>query len=100
MARKKKSGARPNLPKETLKRARREAGGGDFVIAEQPEARSAKPAKKKKKAAAARQTAPVVKTMTEEDLAHEYAYVVSDLRNMGLLAGTLFAILVVLSFFL
>ena len=98
MARKKKSGARPNLPKETLKRARREAGGGDFVIAEQPESRPAKP--KKKKAAAARQTAPVVKTMTEEDLAHEYAYVVSDLRNMGLLAGALFAFLVVLSFFL
>jgi hypothetical protein len=37
---------------------------------------------------------------TMEDLAAEYSYVLGDLRNMGLLAGALFALLIILSFIL
>ncbi len=90
MARKKTT-SRPNLPAETLRRARREITGQDVAV---PEAR---PKKK-------RDTPPDVDTtvrkITMEDLASEYAYVATDLRNMGLLAGALFIFLIILSFVL
>ena len=39
-------------------------------------------------------------TVTVEDLAKEYAYVISDLRNMGILAAGLFAALILVSLIL
>jgi hypothetical protein len=89
MARK-KSTRRINLPEETLDRARRVAAGEEVVF-EKPA-----PVKSKPKSAAPDASAAVKKT-TMEDLAKEYAYVVNDLRNMGLLAATLFLLLILLS---
>ncbi len=88
MARKKTS-HRPNLPTETLNRARQQAGQDTVVPA-------ARPARQKNKL----DVDTSVKKVTMEDLANEYAYVVTDLRNMGLLAAALFALLIVLSFVL
>lgn len=88
MARKKTS-HRPNLPTETLNRARQSAGQ-DFVVPAAPPARS------KNKL----EVDTSIKKVTMEDLAKEYAYVVTDLRNMGLLAAALFLMLIVLSFLL
>jgi hypothetical protein len=89
MARKKTT-SRPNLPQEALDHARRQAN--------QPTATQATSGRSKKKTSKA-QPAPAVK-VTTEDLAKEYAYVISDLRNMGLLAAALFAALILVALFL
>ena len=81
MARK-KSTNRPNLPETALEQARREASGTAF--------QAAKPQQAAAPVAAAART-------TMDDLAREYAYVVTDLRNMGILAALLFVFLVVLA---
>ena len=94
MARKKAT-SRPNLPQETLERARREATGQTGY--QPPAPKSAEPTPKKR--ATKTQAAPVVK-VTTEDLAKEYAYVISDLRNMGILAAGLFAALILVSLIL
>lgn len=39
-------------------------------------------------------------TMTSQELREEYWYVYNDLKRIGMVAGTLFAVLIVLSFFL
>ena len=93
MARKKAT-SRPNLPQEALERARREASGQPVYQPAAPKA-EAKP----KKRATNVQAAPVAK-VTVEDLAKEYAYVISDLRNMGILAAGLFAALILVSLLL
>jgi hypothetical protein len=93
---------KPNLPQETLERARREmARRGVAPVAEtpavaQPAASQAKQAAKPtaKPAAARRYVAP------EVDLSEEYAYVLRDLKNMGLLAAVLGAFLVAASVFI
>ena len=95
MARKKAS-SRPNLPQEVLDRARREASG---EIAYQSTASMAESKGKKKNKGSKTAAAPVVQT-TVEDLSKEYAYVITDLRNMGILAAALFLILIIMSFFL
>ena len=81
MARK-KSVNRPNLPQTALAQARRDASGVGTAMPSKQAAASA---------------GTVVKT-TMEDLAVEYAYVVNDLRNMGILAAALFLFLVALAF--
>jgi len=43
---------------------------------------------------------PASKARGPVDLRREYAYVASDLKNMGMLAATFIAVLVVLSFFI
>jgi hypothetical protein len=86
MARKKSK--RTNISQAALDRARREAAG-DLPVAPPPAAKISKSGKV--------QTEDQHKT-TLEDLAKEYAYVLTDLRSMGVLAGALFAVLIVLSF--
>jgi len=89
MARKKTS-RRPNISQEALDRARREASGQPYVPpAPQPESAPARSGKA---------PAAEVRKTTAEDLAAEYAYVLTDLRSMGTLALALFAVLIVLSF--
>lgn len=82
---------RPNLPQETLERARREmAISGAIEIAETPKAaaEAAQPAAVKPKRA----------FVPHHDLRTEYAYVMNDLRNMAVLAATFMVVLVALSF--
>ncbi len=91
MARKKAS-RRTNIAQEALDRARREASGQLYTP----------PAPKPESPPARSSRAPVteVRKTTVEDLAAEYAYVATDLRNMGMLALALFAALIILSFIL
>ncbi len=87
----KKSSARPNIPQETLERARQRAAGRvDLPVEVSAASGGAVPRSR------VQQIAPQMTTM--EDLAAEYSYVLVDLRNMGLLAGALFAFLIILSF--
>jgi hypothetical protein len=82
---------RPNLPQETLERARRElAQSGVIEITETPKGavESAQPAVVKPKRV----------FVSHTDLRTEYAYVMNDLRNMAMLAATFLVVLVALSF--
>ncbi len=92
MARK-QSRTRPNLPEETLRRARRQARG-------QQEAEKAPAGSAPAHTHPPQKAEAHLKKVTVEDLANEYAYVVTDLRNMGLLAAALFLFLVVLALIL
>ncbi len=88
----KKTNRRPNLPEQTLARARRELANSPYmppspVVSEAP----ADPAPAR--------PAPV-RAARQVDLRQEYAYVVNDLKNMGILAGTLMALLVVIALIL
>jgi hypothetical protein len=90
-----KKSRKPNLPQETLARARRELYG------------TAQPAKQESAPAptadAAPQAAPKRKPAyvpRKVDLREEYAYVITDLRNMAVLAAGLMVVLVVMSFFI
>jgi hypothetical protein len=85
---------RPNLPSETLERARRELQRSG----ELPE----QPAPHAEAQAAPQPVAPAVpasKARGPVDLRREYAYVVSDLKHMAMLAAAFMGVLVVLSFF-
>ena len=81
---------RPNIPESTLERARRQMGDMPAAPAPAPAQDASAPA------------APVPrrKRLSSADLSAEYAYVVTDLQNMGVLAVTFLAILIALSFFL
>jgi len=86
---------RPNLPSETLERARRELQHiGE--LPEQPALRSEAPSAPSPVV----QAAPASKARGPVDLRREYAYVVSDLKHMGMLAAAFMAVLIVLSFFI
>jgi hypothetical protein len=84
---------RPNLSQETLERARREMSKASQVV-ETPASAAQPSATGAAKAAAKRVPVP------HEDLSIEYAYVITDLRNMAVLAATMMIILVILSFFI
>ncbi len=88
MARKKTKNV--NISQEALVRARREAAGETYVP----------PAHTNQRQSSAQALASNVHKTTHEDLAQEYGYVLTDLRNMGLLAGVLFAVLIALAFIL
>jgi hypothetical protein len=107
MARNKKS-KRPNLPQETLERARAELRGDAYVAPDETDeaapmaitaAAKAKPsaasiqANRVKRAAAQ----SVRRIPTVEDLLTEYHYVLRDLRNLAVLAGVLLVAIAVLS---
>lgn len=88
---------RPNLPQETLNRARRELEGSG-EIAPIPAAKprivaSAAPTR----AAVVPPNQPLI-VRRSADLSKEYHYVVTDLRNMAMLAATILFALIVLSF--
>lgn len=92
-----KKSRKPNLPQETLERARREMarrGLDTATPAPQPQAASAE-------SPAAPTPAPRPRSVLPEvDLRAEYTYVISDLQNMGMLAAALFIVLVIMSFFI
>jgi hypothetical protein len=89
MARKKARHA--NISQDALERARREASGEVYVPAE---------AQLNQRQVSAQAMASTLRKTTHEDLAQEYGYVLTDLRTMGLLAASLFAVLIILSFIL
>ncbi len=87
-----KKSQRPNIPEATLERARRQMGNAPVV-----------PAPVIEETQEQRQTKPVPaprKQLSSADLRAEYAYVVSDLQNMGVLAGAFLLVLIALAFVL
>lgn len=87
---------KPNLPQETLARARRELEkSGDIAPTIQPLERDsdAAPETTKKPKAQSRRVSSV-------DLRQEYAYVIADLRQMAMLAAGIMVVLLILSFFI
>lgn len=83
----------PNLPAQSLARARAELQGitGTFADPNAP-VNGAEIALRPKIAQ------PIAyRSVTVEDLKNEYVYVISDIRNMALLAGLLFVGMVVVS---
>lgn len=86
---------RPNLPGETLERARRELQRAG-ELPEQPQ--SAAQTSTVPLSSPAVRAAP--KTRGPADLRSEYAYVLSDLKSMAVVAATFMTVLVILSFFL
>jgi hypothetical protein len=95
-----KKSRKPNLPQETLERARRELErSGDLPAqpvtpadtdsAASASAPAAKPAAK-----------PAPRPASQVNLAEEYAYVIADLQQMAMLAAGIMIVLVILSFFI
>ena len=89
---------RPNLPSETLERARRELQRSG-ELPEQPVRRAEEDAAPASSPSVVR-PAPAAKARGPADLRREYAYVLSDLKNMATLAAAFMIVLVVLSFFI
>jgi len=89
-----KKSRKPNLPQDTLERARRELYGAAAVEEAKPTPQATETPRAK----------PVVQRRAvltnEADLRREYAYVLSDLRNMAVLSAGLLAVLLVLSLFI
>jgi len=85
-----KKSRKPNLPQETLERARRELGQEVAVPSVSAETPKAAEVRRPRVAVPAR----VV------NLREDYAYVVKDLENMAVLASGLLIVLVILSFFI
>lgn len=105
---------RPNLPQDTLSRARREAGLDGTPRVTAP-AQGGRPARRHETARStsaaqrlrnlrapeeltqdeiAERLARPVRQVSEEQLRAQYAYVVADLRSMGLLALGLFVLMI------
>ncbi len=96
----KKKSKRPNLPQETLERARAEMRGDRIQTVDAEESDStngtmavsgSKPKVKRTGVTTAR------RIPSTQELLAEYAYVLKDLRNLIILAGVLMAIIVVLA---
>jgi hypothetical protein len=126
---KRRNSSSPNIPEETLRRAREQAQDGNET--EQPRqanytysksraerradlraAESGAPRRRIQTDESGRRTRRVeeitpeyvaqmlanpTKVVTEEQLHQQYGYVLADLRNMFILAGALFAALIVLA---
>ena len=90
MAKKKR---RPNIPQATLEQVRRQVQSQGAPATQTAEAQHAEAPRK----AAVR---PRTTVTTEADLREEYAYVITDLRNMAVLSGAFLLGLVVLSLFI
>lgn len=87
---------RPNLPEETLQRARRELErSGDIAPMPTPSVR---------RVTAVPAAQPVVThkaiSLSSDELRAHYQYVLNDLRNMAILASGIMIVLVALSFVL
>ncbi len=99
----KKTTRRPNLPQETLARARQEMyGAAADEAAPAPAPAEAQPLTSPVVQRPRRTTGVPSKSAHPRpvDLRQEYAYVVHDLQTMALLAVTLMFVLVLLSFFI
>lgn len=95
----KKKSTRPNLPQETLARARAELQG-ETVLAPSSSDKGATVASAREGAKPLVQPRKVVRTgsmVTIEDLKAEYSYVIGDLRNMAILTVGLVIFLVVMA---
>jgi hypothetical protein len=121
MARRRKSSS-PNLPSDVLERARKNAGAetedeNELAEAEASVSVNARSARRRNNLSPAqlersRQRGELTHEMIEESLANpsvevseeslraEYGHVLIDLRNMGLLAAVLIAVIIALSFVL
>jgi len=87
---------RPNIPQATLEQVRRQVQSPGASAKQEPSQQKNSEGLPRK-AAAVRPSASVT---TEEDLRVQYAYVITDLRNMAVLSGAFLLGLVVLSFFI
>jgi hypothetical protein len=97
---KKKTGKRPNVSSDALERARRELYGGTGAPAADSanvKAPTASPRVAKSNSKEAYVITSTKHTMTYEELASEYGYVLRDLRSMARLAGVLFVAMIVVS---
>src|SRR5882724_1787269 len=94
----KKKTKRPNLSQETLERARAErlgerteqVNGTDGASVSNVAASAAAKPKVKRTPSLASRRVP-----TTDELLAEYAYVLSDLRNLAILAGVLFVLIII-----
>ena len=129
MSKRRRRKTAPNLPEETLARARQQAAqiDGDDQLETEPETgaedapvveEKRRPRKRRRErlepvelaknktngeldsATIAELLANPTKFVTEEELRDEYTYVLQDLRGMGILAGVLFVALVLAAQFL
>lgn len=103
---------RPNLPQDTLARARREAGRAEEPATAAPRrssegagrqergrpsprrVRSLRAGEELTQEEIAERLANPVRQVTEAQLREQYGYVVADLRSMGLLAAGLFILMI------
>lgn len=83
-----KRNRKPNLPKETLARARAELYG-DAAPPQAEETKSSSQSSVTRSGAKKSSIAPAA-AVTVDDLRAEYIYVITDLRSMGILAAILF----------
>ena len=95
----KKKSRKPNLSQAALERARQELRDGGAVAPDSPaleaQAVPARPVKKEIKPV--ERVGSIKRTMTRDELASEYGYVIRDLTSMGALAGILFVAMVVVA---
>ena len=90
---------RPNLPQETLERARRELARNGNAAASAPAPRAETP-QQPASSVAPTPARPTRAVSTEADLRSEYAYVIKDLEQMAMLAAALLVVLVLLAAFI
>jgi hypothetical protein len=95
---------RPNLPQDTLERARRELERGGKAI-DRPAPRPSQPVSPSQASTSVPpkpgpRIALAPKVTTQADLRVQYAYVIRDLENMAMVAAAILVTLVVLSFFI
>lgn len=97
----KKRSSAPNISKDALERARRElySGGGADVNTLALEEATAGPTRPTKQRQAEEELVytSTKRTMTRDELAEEYSYVLRDLTSMAILASILFVVLVVVA---
>ncbi len=122
MSKRKNRKSAPNLPQATLERARKQAEGGVESMAEPAANRQEHRAARRRQERETRRRnqletaqysqrtrvknveltnemlnqmlANPTKEVSEAELREQYSYVLSDLRNMGILAGALFVFLI------
>ncbi|MCB9438512.1 MAG: hypothetical protein H6673_16190 [Anaerolineales bacterium] len=95
---KKKPTRKPNLSQAALERAKRELSESGIVVSQSAPVAETGTKVSTQTSKPQQQTVRSKKTMmTREELATEYGYVLTDLRNMGALAGILFIAMVVAS---
>lgn len=83
----KKKSTRPNLPQETLARARAELQGETVLVPSSDKGATVAAAREgAKPLVQPRKTVRAGSMVTVEDLKAEYSYVIGDLRNMAILA--------------
>ncbi len=99
---KKQTTRKPNISSDALERARREmTGGAPVVSTSTPKDTSVKSStSQSKNDNIIIRSSGKKRTMSQEELSHEYGYVLRDLRSMAILAFTLFVGMVVVSLIL